>query len=71
MTMTLRGFGFATLTTALIAFAQPGIAQNLKYKPISVKTPDGLTISAQEWGNPNGPEILLIHGFEYCQTHPC
>ena len=44
-----------------------GLAQNLKYKPISVKTPDGLTISAQEWGNPNGPEILLIHGFS--QSH--
>jgi pimeloyl-ACP methyl ester carboxylesterase len=28
-----------------------------------VKTPDGLTISAQEWGNPAGPEILFIHGF--------
>jgi len=35
----------------------------LKYKPLFVKTPDGLTISAQEWGNPNGPEILFIHGF--------
>jgi pimeloyl-ACP methyl ester carboxylesterase len=35
----------------------------LKFKPISVKTPDGLTISAQQWGNPGGPEILFIHGF--------
>jgi pimeloyl-ACP methyl ester carboxylesterase len=68
MTISLRSFGFATLTTALfVALAQPGSAQNLKYKPISVKTPDGLTISAQEWGNPNGPEILLIHGFS--QSH--
>jgi non-heme chloroperoxidase len=32
-----------------------------------VKTPDGLTISAQDWGNPNGPEILFIHGFS--QSH--
>jgi len=39
----------------------------LKFKPISVKTPDGLTISAQQWGNPNGPEILFIHGF--AQSH--
>jgi non-heme chloroperoxidase len=39
----------------------------LKYKPITVKTPDGLTISAQEWGNPTGPEILFIHGFS--QSH--
>lgn len=64
MTIALRGYGLATLTTALfVALAQPGSAQNLKYKPISVKTPDGLTISAQEWGNPQGPEILFIHGF--------
>jgi non-heme chloroperoxidase len=45
------------------ALAQPSFGQDLKYKPISVKTPDGLTIAAQEWGNPNGPEILFIHGF--------
>src|SRR5213595_4290207 len=61
--------GRATLLAAglLLAFAQPGAAQQLPYKPISVKTPDGLTISAQEWGNPSGPEILLIHGFS--QSH--
>src|ERR1700729_370546 len=54
----------ATLATALfVAMAQPGLGETLKYKPISVKTPDGLTISAQEWGNPAGPEILFIHGF--------
>ena len=32
-----------------------------------VKTPDGLTISAQDWGNPTGPEIVFIHGFS--QSH--
>ena len=53
-----------TLAAAmLVAVAQPGFADGLKYKPITVKTPDGLTISAQEWGNPTGPEILFIHGF--------
>jgi non-heme chloroperoxidase len=57
------------LTTAALAAAMwmamtlPGLAQSPKYKPITVKTPDGLTISAQEWGNPNGPEILFIHGY--------
>ena len=51
----------------LVAMAQPGLAEGLKYKPINVKTPDGLTISAQEWGNPAGPEILFIHGFS--QSH--
>ena len=43
--------------------ATPGLAQEPKFKAVAVKTPDGLTISAQEWGNPNGPEILFIHGF--------
>ncbi|HMK78011.1 MAG TPA: alpha/beta hydrolase [Xanthobacteraceae bacterium] len=65
----LTAFAAATLFVALAqgAAAQSAAAQELKYKPISVKTPDGLTIAAQEWGNPNGPEILLIHG--YAQSH--
>jgi non-heme chloroperoxidase len=53
----------AVATGLLIAMAQPGLGQSPKYKPLAVKTPDGLTISAQEWGNPSGPEILFIHGF--------
>jgi non-heme chloroperoxidase len=51
----------------LVAMAQPSFGEDVKYKPITVKTPDGLTISAQEWGNPAGPEILFIHGFS--QSH--
>jgi non-heme chloroperoxidase len=51
----------------LVAMALPSLAEGLTYKPITVKTPDGLTISAQEWGNPSGPEILFIHGFS--QSH--
>jgi len=39
----------------------------IKYQPIAVRTPDGLSIAAQGWGNPAGPEILLIHGF--MQSH--
>jgi non-heme chloroperoxidase len=35
-------------------------------KPISVRSPDGVTIAAQEWGNPAGREILFIHGFNQC-----
>ena len=54
----------AISVAALFAiFATPGLAQEPKFKAVSVKTPDGLTISAQSWGNPNGPEILFIHGF--------
>jgi non-heme chloroperoxidase len=53
----------AAVAAALaVALTGPGIAQE-KFKALSVKTPDGLTISAQEWGNPSGPEILFIHGF--------
>ena len=57
-----------TVAAALsVAIAQPGFGQDLKYKPIAVTTPDGLGISAQQWGNPAGPEILFIHGFS--QSH--
>jgi non-heme chloroperoxidase len=55
---------FALSAAALfITMAQPGFAQELKNKPLAVKTPDDLTIAAQEWGNPNGPGIVFIHGF--------
>src|SRR5712675_387865 len=68
MTAAMHAGGLATLAlVATLTATQPGLAQNLKYKPISVKTPDGLTISAQEWGNPAGAEILFIHGFS--QSH--
>lgn len=36
-------------------------------RAITVTTPDGLALAAQEWGNPSGPEILFIHGFN--QAH--
>lgn len=36
-------------------------------KHFKVQAPDGVVISAQEWGNANGLEILLIHGFS--QSH--
>jgi non-heme chloroperoxidase len=54
-------------TSAFAVAAGPSFGQELKYKPLAVKTPDGLTISAQDWGNPTGPEILFIHGFS--QSH--
>jgi non-heme chloroperoxidase len=64
MTTAIRHSLAATALAALVAvaLATPGLAQQ-KFKALSVKTPDGLTIAAQEWGNPNGPEILFIHGF--------
>jgi non-heme chloroperoxidase len=60
----LTGVSVAAFLTSVAA---PGLAQEQKSKAVWVKTPDGLTISAQDWGNPNGPEILFIHGFS--QSH--
>ncbi|MBV8653188.1 MAG: alpha/beta fold hydrolase, partial [Alphaproteobacteria bacterium] len=34
-----------------------------------VRAPDGVGLSVHEWGNPAGPEILLIHGLAQC--HLC
>lgn len=48
------------------AIAQPQAASP-EIKAFTVRTPDGVMISAQEWGNPSGPEILLIHGLS--QSH--
>jgi pimeloyl-ACP methyl ester carboxylesterase len=70
MKMSAHACGLVTTTIAavlLVTMAQPGFGEGVKYKPISVQTPDGLTISAQEWGNPTGAEILFIHGFS--QSH--
>ena len=33
---------------------------------MQVRTPDGLTIATQIWGNPRGPSIVFIHGFSQC-----
>jgi len=56
-------FALSAATALFVAMSQPGLGQELKNKPLAVTTPDGLTISAQEWGNPNGPGIVFIHGF--------
>ena len=50
-------------TLLLVAISAPGLAQEKKYKPFLVTAPDGVTITAQEWGNASGHEILFIHGF--------
>ena len=38
-----------------------------EFRTFKVRTPDDVMISAQEWGNPGGLEILMIHGFS--QSH--
>jgi non-heme chloroperoxidase len=66
----LAGTTVATLLLAAIsapAIAQNNMAQDKAFKQVWVKAPDGLTISAQDWGNPTGPEIVFIHGFS--QSH--
>src|SRR5580700_6871970 len=57
----------ALIAAFLVTLAIAGLAQAQKFKAVPVKTPDGLTISAQDWGNPDGPEILFIHDFS--QSH--
>ena len=58
-----RLFGLGAVTALFVAMSLPCLGQELKNKPLAVTTPDGLTISAQEWGNPNGLGIVFIHGF--------
>jgi non-heme chloroperoxidase len=48
------------LCGSLVASGQP---PSRLYKPHAVRSPDGVTLAVQEWGNPTGPEILFIHGF--------
>jgi non-heme chloroperoxidase len=60
-------FALSSATALLVMMTQLGSAQELKNKPLAVTTPDGLTISAQEYGNPSGPGIVFIHGFS--QSH--
>lgn len=50
-----------TLATSLAAGAAG--ADDLPYTAHAVTAPDGLTLAVQEWGNPDGPPILFIHGF--------
>ena len=61
--MSARHFFALTAAALFAAAAQPSLGDELKNKPLAVTTPDGLTIAAQEWGNPNGPGIVFIHGF--------
>jgi non-heme chloroperoxidase len=62
-----RFAGISLAALLIAAIAAPAAAQEKKFKAVWVKTPDGLTIAAQDWGNPNGPEIVFIHGFS--QSH--
>lgn len=50
------------------------LGQHLRYRPLRVRTPDGLEIAAQDWRTAGRPansarDVLLIHGIS--QAHPC
>jgi non-heme chloroperoxidase len=47
----------------MVAISAPGYAQQMPYKSLVARAPDGVSIAVQDWGNPEGPEILFIHGF--------
>jgi len=55
-----------TIATAVVLLLRAE-AHAQSYKSFTIKAPDGVNISVQEWGNPNGKEIIFIHGF--MQSH--
>jgi pimeloyl-ACP methyl ester carboxylesterase len=54
--------GFLKVRIALLFVLGCTGVQAQNHRSISVRTPDNITIAAQEWGNPNGPELVFIHG---------
>ena len=69
-TRPLTALLMVALALAPVAAAQttPALPQTMTMQIMAtphrfqVKTADGLTISAQEWGNPRGPELVFVHG---------
>lgn len=58
----------AALVLVLAAHAPVGFGQGeQEYTHHAVTAPDGVTLSVQEWGNPDGAAILFVHG--YAQSH--
>ncbi|MBK1657690.1 alpha/beta fold hydrolase [Paracraurococcus ruber] len=67
MSAGLAGVGAAALPAAPIRLAQaqtPPAAPALPYRRHAVRAPDGVTIAAYEYGNPQGQAILLVHGYQ-------
>lgn len=59
------------VTVCFLMIAGPSVvasgAHAQEYERYEVTAPDGVTLSVQEWGNPDGPAILFVHG--YAQSH--
>ena len=43
----------------MVAIPVSGYAQQTPYKSLVARAPDGVSIAVQDWGNPEGPEILF------------
>ncbi len=59
------GMAVATTTTGMIgqqALAAPAPSRPPPGEPLTVRTPDGLQLSAMAYGNPAHPELLFAHG---------
>jgi pimeloyl-ACP methyl ester carboxylesterase len=62
---TSLGVAAATATQTLTAgpaSAAPSAAPEIPGEPLTVRTSDGLTLSATAYGAPHAPEILFVHG---------
>ena len=51
----------------LVLKSKLAISQPIEFKSFTVQTADHVKISAQEWGNPEGAEVLFVHGLS--QSH--
>ena len=60
----MRGIGrwgvLGAMLLGVVPWIEAGVATSAR--TVTVTTPDGLKIAAQVWGNPDGREILFIHG---------
>ncbi len=56
-----KTYGIAAMVGTLLLLSSLAQAQQ-PAKQIYATTPDGVSIAIQEYGNPNGVEVVLIHG---------
>ncbi|MFC0386294.1 alpha/beta fold hydrolase, partial [Muricoccus vinaceus] len=63
------GWGAAAIGLGLMPVAAaraqqaPAPAERAAYVPRFVTSPDGVRLATYEFGNPQGPAILFLHGF--------
>jgi non-heme chloroperoxidase len=61
----MRWLMVATVMVAATCAAAPARSQGTQPMPAyaTVVAPDGVPLAVTEWGNPQGPPVLLLHGF--------